>query len=459
MVTFFRYFVMGGLLMGLTACDQAKFPLLSGSTSSLTGLPGVKVNSEDSFSVSDLDMLIKNSRPKVNFDAGFAKAVLQALDQDPTVLASKNEAEASKEKLRNTEADRDTQIKATVLGGVEDLTDKTAGVAAILTANRMLYDGGMLDAKIDAARFQAQAVEQSYFTIRNEQAFKLANSWIELEHYQDLMDLLGSRLSILEPLLEQLESVAKAGVGDASQVAAAQRTVSSILVAEADISEKYQNARIVFINGFGRLPSKAKYDSIWMSKNLPTQTTKKIAENSPGLLATYWAYRASEATVVAVKAQDKFSIGAQIKLQKPFGGSGVSSDESVGLALTKLFYSGNKHEAQVKQAQAQARALGLKVTATHRDGELLISSARQLIKSMDKAIELARINAASSREEIEYLRKQLIIGGSTLESVLSAEVRLYQAESQEVGFIADRQKAEAKILAVSGNFSSSLGSN
>ena len=77
---------------------------------------------------------------------------------------------------------------------------------------------------------------------------------------------------------------------------------------------------------------------------------------------------------------------------------------------------------------------------------------------MDRAIQLARRNAKSSREEIDYLRKQLIIGGSTLESVLSAEARLYEAESKEIGFIAERQNAESTIVALSDGFSRILGS-
>ena len=75
---------------------------------------------------------------------------------------------------------------------------------------------------------------------------------------------------------------------------------------------------------------------------------------------------------------------------------------------------------------------------------------------MDTSIQLARSNAKSSREEIAYLKKQLIIGGSTLETVLSAEARLYEAESKEIYFAAERLKNIALVTALSGNFSSSL---
>ena len=163
--------------------------------------------------------------------------------------------------------------------------------------------------------------------------------------------------------------------------------------------------------------------------------------------------------MVATKAQDKFSIGFEVKVQQPFGGSGAGSDESFGLALSKNFYPGDQLQSQVRRVEATAQVLAAQVTATYREGELIILKARQMIKSMDEAILLARTNAQSSREETEYLRQQLIIGGSTLESVLSAEARLYEAESKEIAFIAERRKAQSAILAISGSYSGAMDFN
>ena len=55
-----------------------------------------------------------------------------------------------------------------------------------------------------------------------------------------------------------------------------------------------------------------------------------------------------------------------------------------------------------------------------------------------------------------YLRQQLIIGGSTLGSVLSAEARLYEAESKEIEFVAEKRKSQLTILSSLGLLSSNL---
>jgi hypothetical protein len=39
---------------------------------------------------------------------------------------------------------------------------------------------------------------------------------------------------------------------------------------------------------------------------------------------------------------------------------------------------------------------------------------------------------------------------------LSAEARLYDAESKEIGFVAERRKAEATILGITGKFAQLL---
>jgi outer membrane protein TolC len=76
---------------------------------------------------------------------------------------------------------------------------------------------------------------------------------------------------------------------------------------------------------------------------------------------------------------------------------------------------------------------------------------------MDKALLVARENANLTADEIVYLRQQLIIGGSTLESVLSAEARLYEAESQEVNLITEKYKSQLLILSSLGLLSNAIG--
>ena len=401
--------------------------------------------------------MIGTAGAKVNVDAGFKIALSTAIKNDPTVIAASHELSARQAAMRATASSKEFNLDATFLGGIEDVTDETAGVAAILRANRIIFDGGQLDAEIEADNFAVKAADSALKARQNERGVRLLTSWIELERYRELQRLIDNRLAILDPLLLQLEKVAESGVGDMSMVASAQRTVSLIRVTQTDVSEKLAQAEVAFMNGFGTLPSKTSYDANLISKAVPSGEVKKLAETAPALLAEYYGYRSAEANVFAIKALDNFNVAFEAKLQRPFADSTYDSDESVGLVVTKKFYRGDQLKARVENAEAAAASLADRVRSTYRDGEQAVNSARKMIGSMDKAIQLALKNAEITRDEIDYLRKQLIIGGSTLESVLSAEARLYDAEAKEIGFLAERRKAEVAILGMTGKLAPALG--
>ena len=103
----------------------------------------------------------------------------------------------------------------------------------------------------------------------NERALKLGELWVELEKYDMLQQKIDERLAILDPLIAQLERVAEAGIGDVSSDAA-QRTVSTIRVAETNISEGLAQAKLNFVNAFGALPKSASYDHAFIEKIVPS---------------------------------------------------------------------------------------------------------------------------------------------------------------------------------------------
>ena len=84
-------------------------------------------------------------------------------------------------------------------------------------------------------------------------ANELFQKWLELEKYKSLQAQIDKRLSVLDPLIDQLEKVANAGIGDVSKVTAAQRTVSAIRVEKTSVAEGLAQAQLQFSNAFGDL--------------------------------------------------------------------------------------------------------------------------------------------------------------------------------------------------------------
>ena len=404
-----------------------------------------------------LHQILDGSLTSGNSGSDFASVLKAALQDDPVIISKRQNVASKAASIGSTEAQKDFQVSSTFYGGIEDITDNTKGLAVALSASRLVFDGGMIDAQIEAKKYQEKAARLELRATIDERAARLGRIWIELEKYETLRDQIDSRLAVLDPLIDQLEQVAKAGIGDVSKVTAAQRTVATIRVTETNIAEGLEKARLDFVNAFGDLRGDIRYEPEFISKLVPNEITDELVQKVPSLLTQYASYQSSLARIASLKAKDDFNVGFEAKAMRPFAGSGYDSDESIGLVARKTIFNGGMLESEIVEAEAAAEASLAQIQATYRDGVRIIESARQNIESMDKAIALARENASLTADEIVYLRQQLIIGGSTLDSVLSAEARLYEAESKEINFIADKRQSQLVIVSALGLLGPALG--
>ena len=464
---FSRYFfgvklsLISLLLMGCQLSDLNRFTNDSVSAlkqSMKTGKTAVAVEQVKSKnSPEPLAEVLGGLQTGGNPGSDFSSVIVYALETDPIIISRRSEVEAKLASVGYTEAKKDFQVSSTVYGGIEDITDNTKGIAVSLNSSKLIYDGGFVDTQINIAKYSAEAANYSFIATVDDQARRLGNLWIELEKYQLLHEKISSRLAVLDPLIDKLEEVAEAGIGDVSKVTAAQRTVSTIRVAETSISEGLAQAKLEFLNHFGEVENTVKYDYDFVANLLPNEIDDSLAEEAPLLLAQYASYKSYMTAVAAIVAKDRFNVGFEARATRPFAGSGSDSDESIGLVARKTLFNDRALESELKEAEAQVATAAAQIRATFREGMRTIKTAQQNIVSMEKAIILARRNAAITEEEIAYLKKQLIIGGSSLDSVLSAEARLYDVESQEINFLAEKRKSELIIVTSLGLLSRKLG--
>ena len=301
-------------------------------------------------------------------------------------------------------------------------------------------------AQISKEEFLASAALAEYEVKQNERAFNALAAWVNLKRYVTLNELIQSRLEVLAPLIQQLEKVAEAGLGDASQVAAAERTVNMIRVMEKDVVQQLAAAEVSFENVFGVKSPEITFESEMISSAVKSLRVKDLVNASPVVALNYAQYGAAVENLNAIIAKDSFDVGFETKVQKPLGGSGYDSDESIGFVISKTFHDGGSLDAEKKISEAQVKAAVDLLKLSFREIEKNVKQAETTMSAMTQAIELANENAANAKEEISFLRKQLVIGQSTLDSVLSAEARLYEAESMAINFVADRYLAELTIL-------------
>jgi len=404
-----------------------------------------------------LEDILGESLATKNQGTDFVSVLKYALNTDPEIVSKRHEIEAKVAYVGALEARKDFQVGTTVYGGIEDVTDNTKGVAFSVNASRLVSDGGKLDLEISSSLFEVEAAKLELAATINRRAYELVRTWLDLEKYLSLQAQINKRLSVLDPLIVQLEKVAEAGIGDVGKVTAAQRTVSAIRVEKTSVAEGLAQAQLEFSNTFGSISNGIAFDYDFITSVMPAKFDDSLVQNSPALRSQYAGYQSSLAMVEALKAKDKFDVGFEAKAMRPFAGSEYDSDESIGFVGRKTLFNGGSLDSEIKEAEARAEARLAKIKATYRSGARSVEAALQKIESMDKAIFVARENAKLTSDEIAHLRQQLIIGGSTLDSVLSAEARLYEAESKEIKFQTEKYKSQAIIVSSYGLLSSALG--
>ncbi len=392
-----------------------------------------------------------------NRGTDFISSIRYALDTDPEISAKRREIEARMASVGIFEAQRDFQVGTTLYGGIEDITDNTKGLAVAINASRLVYDGGKLDSQIASSLLEVEASKMDFAATIDRRAHELFQKWLELEKYKSLQAQIDKRLLVLDPLIDQLEKVAEAGIGDVSKVTAAQRTVSAIRVEKTSVAEGLAQAQLNFSNAFGDINNGIDFDYDFITNLVPSEIDDSLVQNSPLLKSHYARYQSNLARVKSLRAKDGFDVDLRASAMRPFAGSEYDSDESIGLVGTKTLFSGGMLESEIKEAEAMSEASLAQIKAIYRDGAQSIQAAIQNIESMDRAILIARENAKLTSDEIVYLRKQLIIGGSTLDNVLSAEARLYEAESKEIKLLTSKYKSQAVIVSSLGLLGGALG--
>ena len=452
------YGLSGTAMILLAGCSAENFSSLSSQTKNIFNNIKVEANKISASTASSvakreklmLDDIANFASASADWTGGFQKAIKSSVETDPVVLNAKAKYQSKLGSIDLAKTSSEFKVSGSLLAGVEDVTDETAGAVAVINGRKIMFDGGKIDSQISREEFLASAALAEYEIKQNERASNALSAWVNLKRYLTLNELIKSRLDVLAPLIQQLEKVAEAGLGDASQVAAAERTVNRIRVTEKDVAQQLAEAEVGFESVFGVRSPGIPFEGEMISNAVKLLKVEDIIKTSPGIELNYAQYGAAVANLNSIIAKDSFDVGFETKVQKPLGGSGYDSDESIGFVISKTFHDGGSLEAEKKISEAEVAAAVDMLKLSFREIEKNVKQAETTISAMTKAIEIAIENAENAKDEISFLRKQLIIGQSTLDSVLSAEARLYEAESMAINFVADRYLAEITILALLG---------
>ena len=99
-------------------------------------------------------------------DRGFSQTVATAVLKDPSVVSLSQRLTAQLAGYDVSKSQKDFQVSGAIYSGIEDISDNTSGVALVLSANRVVFDGGVIDARIMSQRYAVEAARQRLYACR-----------------------------------------------------------------------------------------------------------------------------------------------------------------------------------------------------------------------------------------------------------------------------------------------------
>ena len=143
-----------------------------------------------------LQDILGDSLATRNRGTNFLESIKYALDTDPEIVSKRRELNAKLASVGITEAKKGFQVRTTVYGGIEDITDNTKGLALGVNASRLVFDGGEVDSQIASSLFEVESSKMALAATYDRRAAELFQKWLELEKYQSLQAQIDARLSV-----------------------------------------------------------------------------------------------------------------------------------------------------------------------------------------------------------------------------------------------------------------------
>lgn len=336
-------FLVGALL--LAGCDASRG----------TGDADLRQAVRDAGSGGSVEMAHSVHGSAIRFDIHH-EALGHAIAMSPAVRAARMRLDEGSALMAELRSGSRTQLTASATaGGVAELEgsgDRRAGGGLEMNASRLLYDGGRLAARVDAAGARRIGQEAEVLAIASETGRDAALAWIAVWQARSRLALLGESLTRARPLLAQVEEVIAAGALDRTAGLSLRRRMLDIEAREAELRSDLRVALREFERFFGTLPPGDLAAPGALSTPADLERIVARLDSAPRIVLAAAEIVASDRDLSAARAEARPVVRAGARLSNPLT---ARSEPEVGIGLTLEHDFGGRGRTQARIAAAESR--------------------------------------------------------------------------------------------------------
>ena len=391
----------------------------------------------------------------VDLSKGFASALSTAVIQSERFQAANAIERDAFEQANLSRSVQLPQLSGSAnFGAISEIGETqttTSGVAAGITLNQLVYDGGASTSAINRAMANAFSAQVSRIAEGNEIALEASRAWIACWQYSERLRLLHRRTSEMALLLEQIERVASNGMLDRAALDSARSKIVEIELEDVRLQTGYLEAQAMFEKFFGSVPNEIFQPLELVSVDQARNLSKNWRE-APILQRQVAEMLANQAAVIEAEAAfqpiARLQAGARTPLDR-----GDPTNLSVGLSLEYTVGDGGRRQSQLESAKARYEASILKVSDVEKGVRAELDSLIMQIESIERSLPLLEQQLKLGQSEAETSRSQLLTGQSNLRQLVEAEIAMYRTQDQQIALQAERNALLLTVAARTGSLS------
>lgn len=326
-----------------------------------------------------------------------------------------------------------------------------------VSVEQLLFSGGRLNNRIEAADHQADATGWQEKQERADVAYEIRQAYWNLYRAQVVDEVLKSALAQVEEHLRNVRNRVEEGTALRTDLLDARSRRSEVLLDRMETRSQVRVARLE-LNRLIGAPADAKTQPVTPGEPgvLPFKMDKLVEralEQRPGLHALSKQVAAREAEISAVQGEwfPEIHLVGRYVYARPNQYFFAQQDQfrgtwEAGVRLRWNIWTGGQRFTET--SQARARLHGAEARLADRREQVAVEVSRQYmeLERAAEAIDVAANNVDAAEEAFRSTRQQFKEGTVLSEQVLDAENTYRKARARQAEAIADYKIAYASVL-------------
>ncbi|MEL7686090.1 TolC family outer membrane protein [Citromicrobium bathyomarinum] len=384
-------------------------------------------------------------------------AIAMAYATNPTLAEARARQEALEERPEQARAQGRPTLSASANGGYDDLGYGNAG-SADLRAAMPIWTGGRVSSSVRAASYDVAAGEQGLRDSEAAMLERVVAAYADLLFAQEAVEVARIGIGRLDRQVDEAQFRFDTGEATRTDVAQLEAQRSSVVANLADAEAALASARAGYRAVVGEEPEELAAD-VPPPALLPADLTSarsSAEEANPRLLERLRIADASEARIDRARAEGAPSVdlaGAYGRGLRESGGDfrGYDSAASVGVTLRIPLLTGGLVAAQVREAEASARADDYAVLAEARETIRSVDTAWAALEAAERREQASRTGLAAAQLALDGVRAEYEFGLRSTIDILLAEQSYRSAQLALARARSDVLIAQAALLRATGN--------